>query len=470
MNEEPRSLVLQIIDRYSLEIINDKDRFGNILNDYFQGKYRREKNTLVVALEEGIPGDLVSSNTSIPAAMLTTQLARRLTDNRGISEELAVWTVTTWALALQISVEAPGPVDQPQRIQTVSLTVNTTPPNAKVFVNSQYIGNSPITVTSIPAGSNTIQCQLEGYEAWEKIVDFDPASYTNSITAILVKPASKKAWIFTASNPPGATVYLDGAFQGHTPLSIPDLEPGNHSIKFSLNGYTTWEKTEILQSGQLRNIHANLAKEPDVGAVNVVSHPPGAACYIDSQYQGIVPNNYAGLTVGKHEIRCIFDGLGNLQKKVDIKAGQTLDLTFNFPSTVPRGACDFCHKVQQLPFTCTRCGGQFCTDHRLPENHQCPWLRKKASVSQQSGGHAAPRASQSPPLYTSVPQQPGQRSTPHDASVKMYYAYTAAVCGFLAVVLLIAIGANLFSLVLGIVCLVTAYMAMKERVPPGRQT
>lgn len=34
--------------------------------------------------------------------------------------------------------------------------------------------------------------------------------------------------------------------------------------------------------------------------------------------------------------------------------------------------CDFCDKrIEGLPFTCRGCGGIFCGDHRLPENHNC---------------------------------------------------------------------------------------------------
>jgi len=33
--------------------------------------------------------------------------------------------------------------------------------------------------------------------------------------------------------------------------------------------------------------------------------------------------------------------------------------------------CDFCGKDEALPFICNYCGGVFCSDHRLPEAHQC---------------------------------------------------------------------------------------------------
>lgn len=33
--------------------------------------------------------------------------------------------------------------------------------------------------------------------------------------------------------------------------------------------------------------------------------------------------------------------------------------------------CDFCGRDEALPFVCNYCGGIFCSDHRLPEAHQC---------------------------------------------------------------------------------------------------
>lgn len=461
MNEEPRSLLIQIIDTYSLDVINDRIRLGNLLNDYFQGNYRKEKNTLIASLEEGIPADLIKTHTSIPVPALVGQLVRRLTENRGISDDLAVWTVTTWAQALHIHIET-GPTPPPQTTRTVSLTVNTTPPDAKVFINSHYVGIAPLTVTSIPAGSTYIQCVLDGYGEWKKTYDFDSSTPTYSITATLAQLAPKSAWVFTASNPPGALIYLDGTLKGNTPLSIPDLQPGKHTVKFSLYGYRAWEDTLTLQPGQLLNVHANLVKESNEGSVGVLSQPPGAACFIDDRYQGIVPLVFSGIPAGKHRVRCTFKGYNDITQTVEVKPGRTTDLTFTFSPTLPDRACDYCKRVQPLPFTCTRCGGQFCTEHRLPENHRCTAQPRKVSPSKQQRGRPSPRASQSPPPPASAFQRPVRRPTSPGSSFGMY-AYTAVVSGFLAFISFIAGGVNLISLGLVVVCMFTAYTALKEK-------
>ncbi|MDH5021590.1 rhomboid family intramembrane serine protease [Halobacterium rubrum] len=36
--------------------------------------------------------------------------------------------------------------------------------------------------------------------------------------------------------------------------------------------------------------------------------------------------------------------------------------------------CDRCGKQEAMPYQCRLCGGTYCSDHRLPENHECPGL------------------------------------------------------------------------------------------------
>lgn len=42
------------------------------------------------------------------------------------------------------------------------------------------------------------------------------------------------------------------------------------------------------------------------------------------------------------------------------------------------GDCDICSGDKYMSFTCSECGGEFCTQHRLPEEHNCSALRTKS--------------------------------------------------------------------------------------------
>jgi len=46
--------------------------------------------------------------------------------------------------------------------------------------------------------------------------------------------------------------------------------------------------------------------------------------------------------------------------------------------------CQKCGKETFLPFRCPYCGGYFCTEHRLPENHDCPRLELARSPSREN--------------------------------------------------------------------------------------
>lgn len=44
--------------------------------------------------------------------------------------------------------------------------------------------------------------------------------------------------------------------------------------------------------------------------------------------------------------------------------------------------CDYCGKEEALPFVCNYCGGTFCSEHRLPESHQCSGDLSRRPVKQ----------------------------------------------------------------------------------------
>jgi Zn-dependent protease len=46
--------------------------------------------------------------------------------------------------------------------------------------------------------------------------------------------------------------------------------------------------------------------------------------------------------------------------------------------------CQKCQKQIYLPFKCPYCGGYFCSEHRLPENHECPQIEQARTPRQET--------------------------------------------------------------------------------------
>ncbi|RLG26148.1 rhomboid family intramembrane serine protease [Methanosarcinales archaeon] len=49
------------------------------------------------------------------------------------------------------------------------------------------------------------------------------------------------------------------------------------------------------------------------------------------------------------------------------------------------GRCHVCGKYELMPFTCKFCGGRFCSEHRLPENHDCTGLAEYRRMLRSEG-------------------------------------------------------------------------------------
>ncbi|HEV2763845.1 MAG TPA: right-handed parallel beta-helix repeat-containing protein, partial [Pyrinomonadaceae bacterium] len=99
MNGQPRQKLREIVARHGPSVVRDARRCEGLLRDYSAG-HRREVSALVSALEEHVPDDLLGAPAGTPREALLKRLARRLSDNRALSESAAAWSVNSWALAL----------------------------------------------------------------------------------------------------------------------------------------------------------------------------------------------------------------------------------------------------------------------------------------------------------------------------------------------------------------------------------
>ena len=99
MNGQPREKLREIVARHGRAVVHNARRCEGLLRDY-SAQHRREVSVLVSALEEHVPEDLLAAPAGTPRAVLLKRLARRLSDNRALSEPAAAWSVNSWALAL----------------------------------------------------------------------------------------------------------------------------------------------------------------------------------------------------------------------------------------------------------------------------------------------------------------------------------------------------------------------------------
>ena len=116
------------------------------------------------------------------------------------------------------------------------------------------------------------------------------ASFVSCLTSFAQEAVKSRVSIL--SQPPGATVVVDGQDRGVTPIMLFDLTPGRHHVKFRLAGYL--ERDRFVDTTEAPVIEKNEVLQEIKGLLLVKSDPPGAAIVVDGEARGQTPRHVCG--------------------------------------------------------------------------------------------------------------------------------------------------------------------------------
>ncbi|NNL14263.1 MAG: toll/interleukin-1 receptor domain-containing protein [Acidimicrobiia bacterium] len=153
--QETQRTLRDIIERYGPEVADDPRRTQALLRDMV-GENRAEVAALVAAAEEGVGATLLQSSRGLtPEA--AKRLARRLQDNRALTEDAAVWAVAAWLHALGVEgpteaeMTTPIPTGQPEPASAGGSTPPAPPPPPLIGGTVPAAGAAPPPDATIPA-------------------------------------------------------------------------------------------------------------------------------------------------------------------------------------------------------------------------------------------------------------------------------------------------------------------------------
>jgi len=92
----------ELVGRFGIGLSRDARQCKALLADVCGNRFRGECAVLVAAVEEGVADELLSSSSGLPTEVLLDRLSDRLQTNRGVSVDLARWSVECWAVALGV--------------------------------------------------------------------------------------------------------------------------------------------------------------------------------------------------------------------------------------------------------------------------------------------------------------------------------------------------------------------------------
>jgi hypothetical protein len=168
------------------------------------------------------------------------------------------------------------------------LLVRSNPPAARVVVDGQVRGETPVAIRGLELGAHTLTVSAPGFPAWERQVmltaerpsqSFEialdgsgppaasggdvgapPSGGAASAPPASPPPASVAPSLRIESRPSGAQVWMNGSLVGTTPFVMPGVSVGLHMVRIELAGYRPWTTTVTVGRGEQVRVAASLER------------------------------------------------------------------------------------------------------------------------------------------------------------------------------------------------------------------
>ena len=205
---------------------------------------------------------------------------------------------------------ADRPEDESLGLHPVSLIMSD-PIGAKVFVNGEDRGKTPLETPLAAGARNEVKVELSGYFPARQ--DRNPNARERLTLNFTLKPAAR---LKVTSEPPGARVLVAGAggemsrVLEHTPGVAEPLELGEVDVLVLLDGYQLVRQKVTLAVGE-NALDVTLVQGVKLA---VESTPDKAEILVDGQWAGLTPADVFIAPKGKHTVEVKKDSWATAKK------------------------------------------------------------------------------------------------------------------------------------------------------------
>ena len=131
------------------------------------------------------------------------------------------------------------------------------------------------------------------------------------------------------STPIGASLYVDGIYEGETPQTI-QLPVGNHVAIFRYNGNSV-TKTFTVEAGQYQTVNAVIPiipTQPLTVSVSVSTYPSGALVFVNGRMLEVTPCKMK-LSPGTYEFTLVKPGYRTVVRTIVVENNMNLNFNLN---------------------------------------------------------------------------------------------------------------------------------------------
>ena len=158
------------------------------------------------------------------------------------------------------------------------VTIPSTPTGAEVRIDGELSSVATPGPVPVPAGERRVSVSLPGYGAWTDLLYVEPQQVV-ALDPITLRKADGQVRV--ESRPPGASVTVDGDYQGVTPVVLDVASGRAHAIRAFKVGYAPKSVSVTVPSGERKSLSFTL--EALEGDLAIETRPADAELWIDGK-------------------------------------------------------------------------------------------------------------------------------------------------------------------------------------------
>ena len=280
---------------------------------------------MVPAAQEG-PDDLTPVELGVPRTATRIESLQR----RWVVVALAVLVVVQAPFLGYWALRSAGVVGA----ATGTLAIETDPAGLDVIVDGRAVGRSPIEL-ALPEGMRSVVLKQGTLSRTVvvKVTRGETVRHRFEFVAPAAPAAASSGTLQITSDPTRAALIVDGVTRGVTPLTIPDLTAGAHTLAVRFAAATVEQRVEVVQ-GTTASVHI-VAPQSTGTVAGWLAVTVTTPLQIFEQDKLVGTTNIGRLLLppGQHVLDFVSDDLGfRAQRTVTVKPGAATELSLDLPS------------------------------------------------------------------------------------------------------------------------------------------
>jgi serine/threonine protein kinase len=219
---------------------------------------------------------------------------------------------------------------KPMAPLTGTLSVQTNPPGAAVFVDGVAHGNTPARL-SLPPGAHIVELRGRGVP---RVLPVSVTAGAEASQYLELPETPALGSLLVQSDPPGAGVKVDGVDHGKAPASIADLAPGDHVVVLQAEGSQPVTQHVVIQAGVTSSVLSpvSVAAAGPVSGWITIKAPFTMEVHEGGRLLGTSDTDRIMLSAGRHDVQLVNETLGyRANRAVQVPPGKVQPITIDPP-------------------------------------------------------------------------------------------------------------------------------------------